>query len=133
MKNISFLFIAFSLLLLSCKAGNDSSKGKETQNLTEMYNKIISTSMVNSTPCTKPDEWSFTAIGSKACGGPIGFIPYSLKINVSEFLKKVEAYTNAQNEYNKKWGIISTCDMAIPPIGVDCVDGKPSLIYSMDN
>lgn len=94
-----------------------------------MYDEIVSASMVNSTLCTNPAEWTFTAIGSKACGGPTGYIAYSLKINVPEFLKKVENYTNAQNEYNKKWGIISTCEIMNPPSGVDCVNGKPTLIY----
>ncbi|HKO77174.1 MAG TPA: hypothetical protein VJU52_08155 [Flavobacterium sp.] len=95
-----------------------------------MYTEIISASMVNSTQCSNPAEWSFTAIGSKSCGGPTGFIPYSLKINVTDFLKKVEDYTKAEDAYNKKWGIISTCDIILPPTRVDCVNGKPTLMYS---
>ncbi|PZX94146.1 hypothetical protein DOS84_05850 [Flavobacterium aquariorum] len=130
MKNIKFLFIAFSIFFLSCNNDNDSSQETENQNLTKMYSEIISASMVNTTPCTNPAEWSFTAIGSKSCGGPTGFIAYSLKINVQEFLKKVENYTKAEDAYNKKWGIISTCDMILPPTRVDCVNGRPTLMYS---
>lgn len=130
MKNIKLVFIAFGFLFLSCNSDDSSSKETETQNLTKMYDEIISASMVNSTPCIDPAEWSFTAIGSKACGGPASYIAYSLKINVTEFLKKVENYTNAQDAYNKKWNIISTCEMMMPPTGVDCVNGKPTLIYS---
>lgn len=130
MKNIKFLFIAFSIFFLSCNNDNDSSQETENQNLTKMYSEIISASMVNTTPCTNPAEWSFTAIGSKSCGGPTGFIAYSLKINVQEFLKKVENYTKAEDAYNKTWGIISTCDMILPPTRVDCVNGRPTLMYS---
>lgn len=130
MKNIKLLFTAFVFLFLSCDSDDSSSKEAETQNLTKLYDEIISASMANSTPCTDPTEWSFTAIGSKACGGPTGYIAYSLKINVTEFLKKVKNYTNAQDAYNKKWGIFSTCEMMLPPTGVDCVNGKPTLIYS---
>jgi hypothetical protein len=129
MKNIKFLFIAFSIFFSSCNNDDDSSQEVENQNLTKMYTEIISASMVNSTPCTNPAEWSFTAIGSKSCGGSAGFIAYSLKINVTEFLKKVEDYTKAQDAYNKKWGIISTCDIILPPTRVDCVNGKPTLMY----
>jgi hypothetical protein len=129
MKNIKFLFIAFCILLFSCNTDDSSSKETETQNMAKMHDEIISTSMVNSTPCTNPAEWSFTAIGSKACGGPTGFIAYSLKINVTEFLKKVENYTKIQDAYNKKWGIISTCDIILPPSRVDCINGKPTLVY----
>jgi hypothetical protein len=130
MKTIKFLFIAFSILLFSCNTDDSASQETETQNLTKLYDEIISSSMVNSTPCTNPSEWSFTAIGLKACGGSTGYIMYSLKINVPEFLKKVENYTNAQTTYNKKWGIISTCEITPLPTGIDCVNGKPTLIYS---
>jgi len=130
MKKIKFLFIAVSILLFSCNNDDDSSQETENQNLTKMYTEIISASMVNITTCPNPTEWSFTAIGSKACGGSTGYIMYSLKINVPEFLKKVENYTNAQTTYNKKWGIISTCEIIPLPTGIDCVKGKPTLIYS---
>lgn len=130
MKNIKFLFIAFSLFFFSCNNDEESSQETENQNLTKIYTEIISASMVNTTPCTNPAEWSFTAIGSKSCGGSTGFIAYSLKINVPEFLKKVENYTKAEDAYNKKWGIISTCDILLPPSGVDCINGKPTLIHS---
>jgi hypothetical protein len=129
MKNIKFLFIAFSILFFSCNNDESSSQETEMQNLTKMHEEIISMSMVNITPCTNPAEWSITAIGSKACGGSAGYIPYSLKINVTEFLKKVENYTKAEDAYNKKWGIISTCDIILPPKRVDCVNGKPTLMY----
>jgi hypothetical protein len=131
MKKTPFLFIAFSLLFYSCNNDDDdTSQESENQNLTAMYNEIISTSMVNSTSCTNPAEWSFTPIGSKACGGPTGVIAYSLKINVPVFLKKVEDYTKTEQAYNKKWGIFSTCNVLLPPAKVDCVNGKPTLIYS---
>jgi hypothetical protein len=129
MKNIKFLFIAFSIFFFSCNNDDDSSQETENQNLTKMYTEIISASMATTTQCTNPAEWSFTAIGSKACGGSTGFIAYSLKINVTEFLKKVEDYTKAEDAYNKKWGIISTCDIILPPTRVDCVNGKPTLVY----
>lgn len=130
MKNIKFLFIALAISFFSCNNDDDSSQENENQNLSKMYTEIISASMVNSTPCTNPSEWSFKAIGSKSCGGSAGFIAYSLKINVTEFLKKVEDYTKAEDAYNKKWGIVSTCDIILPPTRVDCVNGKPTLMYS---
>ena len=131
MKNIKFLFIAFSFFFYNCSNDDSPSQESDDQNLSKMYSEIIAASMVNTTPCTNSAEWSFAAIGSKACGGPLGYIAYSLKIDVPEFLKKVENYTKAQEAYNKKWGVFSTCDMMIlPPSGVGCADGKPTLIYS---
>lgn len=133
MKNICILFyIALSLLFFSCTNNDDdTSQESDNQNLKAMYAEIISASMVNSTSCSNPAEWSFAAIGSKACGGSTGYIAYSLKINVAEFLKKVEDYTIAQQAYNKKWGIISSCDVVTPPTEIDCVNEKPTLVYSI--
>lgn len=133
MKNIKLFLIAFSIILFSCNTDDSSAKEDEMSVLTEMYNAIVADSKINNTPCTNPDEWSFIAIGTKACGGTAAFIPYSLKINVPDFVKKVENYTNAQTAFDKKWGIMSTCDIILPPTGVDCVDGKPTLIYSITN
>jgi hypothetical protein len=45
----------------------------------------------------------FYSIGSKACGGPTGFVAYSLKLNTTEFLDKVK-YTNYQKNSITKWG-----------------------------
>lgn len=118
------------MALIGCNNDDSSTKEEEMQNLTNMYNEIIDASMANSTPCTNASEWSFTAIGSKACGGPTGFIPYSLKINTAGFLKKVEDYTNKQAAYNEKWKIMSTCEAAQQPSGVDCAAGKPILVYT---
>jgi hypothetical protein len=129
MKNLKILFITLSILFFSCNNDDSSSQETEHQNLTKMYTELISTSMVNSTPCTDPTEWSFTVISSNSCGRNGGFIAYSLKINVPEFHKKVENYIKAQNAYNEKWRIFSTCAIKMPPSGVDCVNGKPTLIY----
>ena len=131
MKNIKFLFIAFSFFFYNCSNDDSPSQESDDQNLSKMYSEIIAASMVYTTPCTNSAEWSFAAIGSKACGGPLGYIAYSLKIDGPEFLKKVENYTKAQEAYNKKWGVFSTCDMMIrPPSGIGCTNGKPTLIYS---
>jgi hypothetical protein len=56
---------------------------------------------------------AFTSIGSKACGGPTGFVAYSLKLNTTEFLDKVKKYTNYQKNSIRN-GVISTCDVLLP-------------------
>jgi hypothetical protein len=133
MKNIKLLVITFSILLFSCENDDQLTKEEETHNLTTMYDEIITTSMVNTTPCTNPKEWSFTVIDSKLCEGTAAFIPYSLKINFPEFLKKIDNYNNAKKAYAEKWGTMLSCYMTRPPSGIDCVDGKPILIYSIPN
>ena len=97
------------------------------QKLMDLYNEIYNLS--TSVSCTNADNWAFTAYGSKACGGPQGFIAYSNKIDIDAFLQKVKAYYEAENAYNIKWGIISTCDIPQQPKGVECQNGFPLFIY----
>jgi len=85
--------------------------------------------IAESVECQNANEWKFTAIGSKACGGPTGYIAYSEKIDETEFLELVDAYTKAMNDFNIKWGIFSTCDVEPAPKSVSCVDGKAVLNY----
>jgi hypothetical protein len=44
----------------------------------------------------KSADWAFTSIGSKTCNGPTGFVAIP-KLNTTQFLDKVEKYTNYQN------------------------------------
>lgn len=130
MKKLSFIVFVVSLLFLSC-SNDENSQEEDSKKLEKMYNEIISASLANSEPCTNSEEWDFAPIGSKACGGHAEYIVYSKKMNTNEFLSKIEKYTDSQNAFNKKWGIISDCSIAIKPTGVQCSNGKPVLSYSI--
>lgn len=92
-----------------------------------MYNEIITLSDINK-PCM--GDLGFTAIGLKSCRSAEKYIPYSLYINKSVFLTKVNTYNAKQMEFNEKWKISSTCDSVPKPQFVDCIDGKATLIYN---
>lgn len=100
----------------------------EHQNLINLFYEIEK--MANNKTCTNSDDLTFTAYGSKACGGPQGYIAYSTKINVADFLKKVTEYTNKEKAFNVKWGIISTCDIPNRPVDVTCLNNTPTLTYN---
>jgi hypothetical protein len=127
MKNLKLLILAIALTFISCSNDNGSTQEQEAQNLEKMHVEILSLS--TSKQCENPADWAFTSIGSKACGGPTGFVAYSLKLNTTEFLDKVEKYTNYQKEFNTKWRIISTCDVPPSPTSIECVNGKVRLVY----
>jgi len=59
----------------------------------------------------------------------MGYIPYSNQIEIPQFLEKVNKYINAEEVFNIKWGVISTCDIVPEPKGVICKNRVPSLIY----
>lgn len=137
MKSISILLLVLVVGLAACK---DDSIGdcstceieKLSQNagaeyLASKYSEIQALS--SSVNCTDATSWDYLPIGSKACGGPTGYIAYSKTIDKVSFIKKVSDYTSAQAAFNKKWGVISDCAFVSPPKSISCVDGKAKLNY----
>lgn len=118
------LLIGFSF---SCNKNNNMTQEQEAEVLSEMLSEIKG--MANSETCEDATEWTYVSYGSKACGGPIGYIAYSTKINTVLFLKKVEEHRAAQSKFNEKWKIISDCSIPQEPNGVLCEDGSPALAY----
>lgn len=95
--------------------------------LMELFREI--SELAYSSTCSNSNTWQFIAFGAKACGGPKGYLPYSNQIDVTSFLKKVEVYSQAEKEYNLKWGIISDCAIVNPPKSIECQNGYPILKY----
>ncbi|MBL4887107.1 MAG: hypothetical protein JKZ03_01310 [Flavobacteriaceae bacterium] len=114
--------------IAACDTDDDSSsQEQERLNLEEMLSEI--NEIAESVPCENPYDWTFTAIGSKACGGPIGYLAYSLNIDTVSFLNTVEAYSIALDDFNKKWNIVSDCSVPPIPIDVACENGKAVLVF----
>lgn len=128
MKRLMYVLAAGMFLFTACSEGEmNDLQSQDEHELSLLYKKIIDLS--NSETCTDEQEWKFTAIGSKACGGPTGYIPYSLKLDTAEFLDLVKQYTDGQKEYNIKYNIVSDCKMEMPPQTVQCREGKAELVY----
>lgn len=56
--------------------------------------------LVNSGNCSEDSQCSFMAYGSKACGGPQGYLVFSSNIDVDALQKKVKKYTEDERLYN---------------------------------
>ncbi len=127
MKISIFIALLLSMSIISCGSDDELSQEQEAQNLSEMFSEIENLTI--SIDCENSSEWTFTSYGSKACGGPVGFIAYSLNIDVDLFQRLIEKHREKQQEFNKKWGIISDCSIPAQPTGVICEDGNPVLQY----
>ena len=125
MRRFYFLFIA--VLFLSCQGNEDLNQEQERQALLVLFDEIET--IANSVACNDASDWDFVPYGNKGCGGPQGYVAYSNQINVTAFLILVENYTQAEREYNLRWGIISTCDLPAVPSGVSCENGDAVLNY----
>lgn len=104
-----------------------SDQEKDHKALMTLFDEI--SNLANSKNCTDAKDWAFVAYGSKACGGPQGYLPYHKNIDVDSFFQKVESYTNAEKAFNIKWSIASDCALVNPPVSVDCQNGFPVLKY----
>ncbi|MEE9406722.1 MAG: hypothetical protein V3V28_01480 [Polaribacter sp.] len=99
----------------------------EHRELMDLYNEFFNLSV--SVSCTDSKDWSFVGYGAKACGGFQGYIAYSKNIDVVSFLDKIKTYTEAEKEFNVKWGIVSDCSLIPQPTSVICNNGYPVLEY----
>jgi len=125
MKLVTAILI-FITLLTSC---NDEqlTQEQEAKRLEVLFNEIES--LASRVGCVSPSEWTYTTYGSKACGGPVGFIAYSIQIDTKLFLQKVEWHRSEQKAFNEKWGTISDCSFPSQPIGLICENGNPRFTY----
>nr|WP_315173188.1 hypothetical protein [uncultured Flavobacterium sp.] len=129
MKRIAILVFVICNTFAACSNDDSTTQEEDNAALKVMYDEIITLSLVNSLPCTNPEEWSFKGIGARPCGGVNSYIPYSKGINITVFETKVKAYNNAVEAFIKKRELFSTCEVTSVPKAVTCVEGKPTLIY----
>ena len=135
MRSVYYFSIFIALLMLGCEQNNQewgeitdwTSRERDNELMAELLEEIQGLSM--QVECTDAENWSWTAYGSKACGGPVGYIAYSQGIDTNYFLELIEYHAEQQDLFNQKWGIISTCDIPIQPSGIYCEDGKPQFGY----
>lgn len=118
-----WILICCSTLTLACKKDDQASEQKK---LEKMYAEIQS--MAETSTCNGDQELKYIAVGSKACGGPVGYLAYSSSINMLAFERSVAQYNQYQGNYNKKWNTVSDCAFLMPPKRITCENGKPKLV-----
>lgn len=111
---------------ISERPADESSQKYDEAQLDKLKASIEST--ITKEKCTNASDWTFSPIGTKACGGPVSYIAYPKK-NEATILPKIEEYTQKMADFNKKYSITSDCMMAAEPTGVKCQSEKAILIY----
>jgi hypothetical protein len=125
MKNLIWVPLIIFLMSFSCEDSQDILV-VDLDQLEELENQIVTLS--ESIACTNSEEWKFTPMGSKACGGPVRYIAYHQSIE-NDFLKLVEEYTFQQDQFNRANNIVSDCMLIVSPRTVTCEGNKPVLVY----
>lgn len=119
--------IVLFCLLTACKDTFENSMANDQRKLDSELLEIKN--MVQKISCVADSEWRITPIGSKGCGGPTGYISYSVEIDTTIFLKKVNEYTTGQKEFNNRWGTVSDCSIPQKPKSIVCENGRPKFVY----
>lgn len=66
--------------------------------------------------CSSSGECRAAPVGSTACGGPRYYITYCAKTTDSTALfSKLAQIAKAEQAYNKKYQLVSTCEFRMPP------------------
>lgn len=129
MKKLKLVgIVLFIGLNFSCQVKNsETAQKQEADSLNQLFSEIKN--MVSGMECEDSSEWSFSSFGSKACGGPVGYLAYPTKIDTTLLSEKIEKHKVAQGKFNEKWGIISDCSLPSKPKGIICKEGEPIFTY----
>lgn len=76
--------------------------------------------IAKTTGCSTSSECRSAPVGSRGCGGPRYYIPWCAKSTDSASLyTKLGEVAKAEEAYNRKYNIVSTCEYRLPPqVGV---------------
>jgi hypothetical protein len=81
--------------------------------------------LVKTDGCSAADQCRTAAVGSRACGGPRYYLVYCAKsTDTTALFDKLKQIAAAEEEYNKRYQVMSTCEFRMPPkvalIGSSC-------------
>ena len=73
-------------------------------------------SLAHAAGCNVSETCRAAPVGSRACGGPRYYIAYcSVTTDSAALFKKLSEISKAEQDYNRKYGIASTCEFRMPP------------------
>ena len=120
-KKILLILTIFGLL--SC-ANDDTAESKAAYEMQLQEQLEAITNLASSGNCNEDTDCDYLAYGSKACGGPTGYVVFSTAIDVDLLKEMIEDYTKLEEEYNIKFGIISDCSIVSPLFITGCLDNQ---------
>lgn len=74
--------------------------------------------------CSSDSQCKFIPYGSKACGGPQGYLIFSSNVDEEKLKSMVEKYSQAEASFNKANNIMSDCSIPPEPQELVCEDGE---------
>jgi len=81
--------------------------------------------------CTRSGQCRTAPLGSRPCGGPRDHLPYCpLTTDSAALFSKLDELARAESAFNQQSGMVSTCELRLPPeveaVGGRCVVARAS-------
>ena len=72
--------------------------------------------LVRTAGCNAASSCRTAPVGSRGCGGPRDYLVYcASSTDTVALLRKLEELERAEKAYNEREGMVSTCEMRLPP------------------
>jgi hypothetical protein len=72
--------------------------------------------LLSTTGCQSAASCRTAPVGARGCGGPRSYVVYCpASTDTVALLRKLEELKRAEMEYNERAGVVSTCEMRMPP------------------
>ncbi len=123
MTMIRALFVLSTAVLLSvgCVQTSTPSDGSSAQTQQSDWAAVLkleeqAKGIAKTTGCSTSGECRSAPVGSRGCGGPRYYVPWCAKSTDSAALyTKLDEVAKAEQAYNKKYNVVSTCEYRLPP------------------
>lgn len=123
MTMIRVLFVLGTAVLLSagCVQTSTPSDGSSVQAQQSDWATVVkleeqAKGIAKTTGCSTSGQCRSAPVGSRGCGGPRYYVPWCAKSTDSVALySKLEEVVKAEQAYNRKYNIVSTCEYLLPP------------------
>ena len=93
---------------------NPQAVADDTTRLAQMEREARA--LVRNSGCVAASSCRVAPVGSRACGGPREYVVYcAASTDTVALLRKLEELERAEMDYNQRTGMVSTCEMRLPP------------------
>ncbi len=95
-------------------------------------NSALKAAIALENQCATSTDCNILPVGARACGGPSGFVAYSVKSsNIENIHSLAQLTTQLEQQYNSENSVISICSIVMPSSVVcdetkKCVTGSSS-------
>jgi len=94
--------------------GNVASRADDTTRLATLEREARA--LARTTGCDAASSCRTAPVGWRGCGGPRSYVVYCpASTDTMALLRKLEELKRAEMEYNDREGVVSTCEMRMPP------------------